>query len=73
MHAPRQPQFDVVCRVLHYLKCDPGQGILCKPTANMFITCFSDANWAGSRSDRRPTSGYCTFVRSNLATWHSKK
>ena len=34
---------------------------------------FNDAGWAGSRSDRRSTSGYCTFVGSNLLTWHSKK
>ncbi|KAJ4819483.1 Copia protein [Rhynchospora pubera] len=36
------------------------------------ITAYSDADWAGS-SDRRSTTGYCTFVGGNLVTWRSKK
>jgi len=35
--------------------------------------CYCDSNWVGSRSDRRSTSGYCTFVSGNLVTWRSKK
>ncbi|RVW59074.1 Retrovirus-related Pol polyprotein from transposon TNT 1-94 [Vitis vinifera] len=34
---------------------------------------FSDADWAGSVTDRRSTSGYCSFVWGNLVTWRSKK
>ena len=37
------------------------------------MTGFSDADWVGSRSDRRSTSDYCTFVGSNLVTERSKK
>jgi hypothetical protein len=37
------------------------------------VTGFSDADWAGSRSNQRSTSGYCTFVGGNLVTWRSKK
>jgi len=72
MHAPRQPHFDI-CHILHYIKCAPGQGLLYKPTDNLSITGFSDANWARSQFDRRSTSGYYTFVGGNLVTWRSKK
>ncbi|GMP56109.1 hypothetical protein CsSME_00020702 [Camellia sinensis var. sinensis] len=58
MHAPRQPHFVAVCRILQYLKRAPGRG---------------DADWAGNTTDRRSTSGYCTFVGGNLVTWRSKK
>ncbi|TYK23201.1 putative mitochondrial protein [Cucumis melo var. makuwa] len=31
------------------------------------------SDWTRSIVDRKSTSGYCTFVRSNLVTWRSKK
>uniref|UniRef100_A0A2N9FHR1 Reverse transcriptase Ty1/copia-type domain-containing protein n=1 Tax=Fagus sylvatica TaxID=28930 RepID=A0A2N9FHR1_FAGSY len=34
---------------------------------------FSDADWAGSRDDRRCTSSYCIFLGKNLIPWRCKK
>jgi len=34
---------------------------------------FTDADWAGSITDQKSTSGYCTFVWGNLVTWRNKK
>ncbi|CAL8115745.1 unnamed protein product [Prunus armeniaca] len=34
---------------------------------------YTDADWVGSVTDRRSTSGYFTFVGGNLVTWRSKK
>ena len=39
----------------------------------MQVEIYIDADWAGSVTDRRSTSGYCTYVGGNLVTWHSKK
>ena len=73
MHAPRQPHYEAIYHILRYLKGAPRQGLLYKPFAFLSVTGFSDADWAGSRSDRRSTFGYCTFVGGNLVTWRSKK
>lgn len=55
MHAPRQPHFVAVCRILRYLKGASGQGLLYKPAANFSIAGFSNVDWAESRSNRRST------------------
>ncbi|KAJ3668952.1 hypothetical protein LUZ60_010902 [Juncus effusus] len=40
---------------------------------NTQIVGYTDADWAGSPSDRRSTTGYCTFVGGNLVSWKNKK
>ena len=35
------------------------------------IECFTDADWARSKEDRRSTSGYCVFIGGNLVSWKS--
>ena len=48
--------------ILYYLKEAPGRRILYKKHGYTKIECFSNANWAGSKEDRRSTSGYCVFL-----------
>ncbi|RVX01051.1 putative mitochondrial protein [Vitis vinifera] len=62
-----------VIRILRYLKMTPGKGLFFQRTTNKEIEIFSDADWVGSVTDRRSTSGYCSFVWGNLVTWRSKK
>lgn len=59
--------------ILCYLKGAPGRGILYKNHGHTRIECFSDSDWAGSKADRRSTTGYCVFVGGNLVSWKSKK
>nr|XP_016477942.1 PREDICTED: uncharacterized mitochondrial protein AtMg00810-like [Nicotiana tabacum] len=39
----------------------------------IFIVCFSDADFAGDRTDRKSTSGTCQLLGNALIFWHSKK
>lgn len=59
--------------MLHYLKGNPGKGILFKRNNNITLEAYTDADYAGSLLDRRSTTGYCTFLGGNLVTWRSKK
>ena len=40
---------------------------------HLSIDGYTNADWAGSITDRKSTSGYFTFVGGNLVTWRSKK
>ena len=39
----------------------------------MVINGFSDADWAGSRDDRRSTGGFVVFLGSNVVSWSARK
>ncbi|RVW74059.1 Retrovirus-related Pol polyprotein from transposon TNT 1-94 [Vitis vinifera] len=73
MNNPTEKHMIVVIRILRYLKMTPGKGLFFQRTTKKEIEIFSDADWAGSVTDRRSTSGYCSFVWGNLVTWRSKK
>lgn len=73
MHDPRVRHMEVVNRILQYLKATPGRGILFKRGGSLTMEAYTDADYAGSMTDRRSTTGYCTFLCGNLVTWRSKK
>jgi Reverse transcriptase (RNA-dependent DNA polymerase) len=73
MHNPSKEHVEAVTRILRYLKGAPGRGLFFRKYGHLDISCFTDADWAGSITDRRSTSGYFSFVGGNLVTWRSKK
>uniref|UniRef100_A0A2N9FX30 Reverse transcriptase Ty1/copia-type domain-containing protein n=1 Tax=Fagus sylvatica TaxID=28930 RepID=A0A2N9FX30_FAGSY len=48
-------------------------GLMFSKHGHLEVEGYIDADWAGSITDRKSTSGYFTFVGGNLVTWHSKK
>ncbi|RVW43757.1 Retrovirus-related Pol polyprotein from transposon TNT 1-94 [Vitis vinifera] len=73
MNNPTEKHMTAVIKILRYLKMTPGKGLFFQRTTKKEIEIFSDADWVGSVTDRRSTSGYCSFVWGNLVTWRSKK
>ncbi|KAL0313654.1 UNVERIFIED_CONTAM: Retrovirus-related Pol polyprotein from transposon RE1 [Sesamum calycinum] len=73
MDKPRSAHWEVALRILKYIKTSPGKGLLFKRHRHVKIEAYSDADYAGSKDDRKSTSGYCTYVGGNLVTWRSKK
>ncbi|GKA15748.1 putative RNA-directed DNA polymerase [Tanacetum coccineum] len=73
MHAPNKDHMKAVIRILRYLKSSPGKGLFFAKTGSLEVEGYTDADWAGDKSDGKSTSGYFTFVGGNLVTWRSKK
>ncbi|XP_070029369.1 uncharacterized mitochondrial protein AtMg00810-like [Nicotiana sylvestris] len=73
MSAPTVKHWAALEQILCYLKGAPRLGILYSNHNHTRIEYFADADWAGSKIDRRSTTGYCVFVEGNLVSWRSKK
>ena len=73
MHSPSKSHLDVVYWILKYLKGTPGRGLLFQKNEERKVEVYVHADWAGLVTDRRSTSGYCSYVWGNLVTWRSKK
>ena len=73
MSSPTIDNWAAVEHILCYLKGALGRVILYSNHGHNRVECFTDADWVGSKEDRRSTSGYCVFVGGNLVSWKSKK
>ncbi|XP_042056507.1 secreted RxLR effector protein 161-like [Salvia splendens] len=73
LDKPKQVHWDAVIRILQYIKKSPGKRLLFKKNGHLKIEGYSDADNAGSKSDRKSTYVYCTYLGGNLVTWRSKK
>nr|KYP40916.1 hypothetical protein KK1_037742 [Cajanus cajan] len=65
MHASHIDHWNVVLRILKYIKKALVQGLR--------ISRYCNADWAGCPIDRRSTTGYYVFLGGNLISWKSKK
>ena len=73
MTPPCDSHWEAVVRILRYIKLALGKGLLFEDQGNEHIIGYTDADWAGSPSDRCSTSRYCVLVGGNLVWWKSKK
>ncbi|KAL1220954.1 Retrovirus-related Pol polyprotein from transposon RE2 [Cardamine amara subsp. amara] len=73
IQTPSKHHWGMVDRILRYLKGTPGKGIWMGRNNSTDIVGYCDSDWAGDKTDRKSTTGYCTFVGGNLVTWRSKK
>jgi len=60
-------------RVLRYIKGTINLGLFIHSQSSLHLYGFSDADWAGCTETRRSTTGFCTYIGSNLISWGAKK
>ncbi|PNX60021.1 retrovirus-related Pol polyprotein from transposon TNT 1-94, partial [Trifolium pratense] len=73
LHNPTVTHYKAACRVIRYLKHNPGRGLLFQRNADLQLLGYSDADWAGCIDTRRSTTGYCFFLGTSLISWKAKK
>jgi hypothetical protein len=73
MHKPTVIHWQSVKRLLRYLKQTLQFGLQIYRSSCNTLQAFSDADWAGSRDDRRSTSSFCIFLGNNLISWSCRK
>ncbi|XP_026434650.1 uncharacterized protein LOC113332307 [Papaver somniferum] len=73
MHNPFVEHWDLVKRILRYLKHTVHYGLVFRPSADTTLHAYSDSDWAGSLDDRRSTSGYGNYFGSNRISWSARK
>jgi histone deacetylase 1/2 len=73
LHAPTTVHWTAVKRIIRYLKSTESTGLLIRKKSPLIISGFSDADWAGSRDDRRSTGGFVVFLGSNVISWSARK
>ena len=73
MQQPTDVHWMAVKWILWYLKFTIDHGILIKPSTNIQLYAFIDADWAGCPDDCHSQSGHCLYLGPNLISWISKK
>jgi len=73
LNSPCVDHLNAITCILKYIKGSPGKGLLYGHNDYTGVVCYTNADWAGSPSDRRSTSGYCVSIGGNLISWKSKK
>ncbi len=73
IQVPRKPHLDGVRHTLHYVSATADYGLFYEASTELQVHGYTDADWAGSISDKRSTSGFMFSFGSAAVTWSSKK
>jgi histone deacetylase 1/2 len=73
MSSPTIDHWQGIKRILRYLHGTTNLGLHIKPSTDLDIDGFSDADWATSIDDRKSMAGQCVFLGETLVSWASRK
>ena len=70
---PRRVHLVTTKHVMRYLKGTIDFGLYYDGSHEYRLYCYTDADWAGSISDRKNTLGRCFCLGSAMSSWFSRK
>jgi len=71
--SPTKEHYQVVFKILRYLKRTVGQRIFIDAKSKFYIKAYSDSDWAGCVDTRKSVTGFLVYLGNTLITWRSKK
>ncbi|KAH9685489.1 Integrase catalytic domain-containing protein [Citrus sinensis] len=71
--CPKESHMLAVKRIFRYLLGTINLGLWYPRGTHIDLICYSDADFAGYKVDRKSTSGTCHFLGHSLVSWFSKK
>ncbi|XP_020694534.1 uncharacterized protein LOC110108298 [Dendrobium catenatum] len=72
MHSPLQSHYQLLKRVLRYVKGTLSLGLPIQPSS-LVLTGFVDLDWATYHIDHHLITGYYTFLDNTLISWTVRK
>ncbi|XP_019099649.1 PREDICTED: uncharacterized protein LOC109132480 [Camelina sativa] len=73
MHEPTISDFQLLKRILRYIKGTVRMGINLSSNSASNLTAFSDSDYAGCKDTICSTCGFCTFLGTNIISWSAKR
>jgi histone deacetylase 1/2 len=73
MSSPTLEHWKAIKRIFRYLQGTINHCLHIKPSTDLDIHGFSDADWATNVDDRKSTAGQCVFLGETLVSWSSRK
>ncbi|KAJ9564937.1 hypothetical protein OSB04_000903 [Centaurea solstitialis] len=70
---PKESHLYAVKRIFRYLKGTPDLGLWYPKDSGFDLIGYSDSDFAGSKLDRKSTTGSCQLLEGKLVSWSSKK
>ncbi|XP_050919145.1 uncharacterized mitochondrial protein AtMg00240-like [Lathyrus oleraceus] len=71
--SPKESHLSAVKRIMKYLKGTSNVGLWYPKSSICSLIGFSDADYAGCKTDRKSTSGTCHIFGNALVSWSCKK
>ena len=71
--SPRESHLTTVKKLFRYLARTQDIRLWYPANCSLELVAYTDVDYAGSRLDRKSTSGYCQFLGECFVSWASKK